>query len=74
MRIRIGFNVSAPLLYGLSWILLGLAALMVLLAIATALGMVDFPMPVSTDLIGAVICALLGLLFRSLAGRIDHTS
>jgi len=74
MRIRIGFNVSAPVLYGLSWILLGLAVLMVILAIATALGMVDFPMAASTDLIGAAICALLALLFRSLAGRIDQTT
>lgn len=72
MRIRIGFNISAHLLYGLSWILLGAAVLMVILAIATALGVASFPLSVSADLIGGVICALLGLLFRFLAGRLEH--
>jgi hypothetical protein len=72
MRIRIGFNITALLLYGLSWILLGAAVLMVILAIATALGVASFPMTVSADLIGSVICALLGLLFRFLAGRLDQ--
>lgn len=72
MRIRIGFNISAHLLYGLSWILLGAAVLMVVLAIATALGVASFPMTVSADLIGGVICALLALLFRFLAGRLEQ--
>ncbi len=71
MRIRIGFNISALLLYGLSWILLGAAVLMLILAIATALGVANLPMTVSADLIGAVICALLALLFRFLAGRLE---
>jgi hypothetical protein len=44
MRIRIGFNITALLLYGLSWILLSAAVLMVILAIATALGVASFPM------------------------------
>ncbi|MBB3021510.1 hypothetical protein FHR70_004611 [Microvirga lupini] len=70
MRIRIGFNISALLLYGLSWILLAAAVLMVTLAIATALGLANLPMKVSPDLIGSVICALLALLFRILAARL----
>lgn len=74
MRIRIGFNISALLLYGLSWILLGAAMLMVILAIATALGVASFPLTVSADLIGSVICALLALLFRVLAGRLDQAT
>ena len=72
MRIRIGFNISAVLLYGLSWILLGVAVLMVILAIATGLGLASFPMTVTADLIGSVICALLALLFRFLAGKLDQ--
>ena len=72
MRIRIGFNISALLLYGLSWILLGAAVLMVILAIATALGVASFPLTVSADLIAAAICALLALLFRFLAGRLEQ--
>ena len=68
MRIRIGFNISAHLLYGLSWILLGASVLMLILAIATVLGLADLPLTVSADLIGSVICALLALLFRFLAG------
>ena len=72
MRIRIGFNISPILLYGLSWILFGVAVLMVILAIATAMGVASFPMTVSADLISSVICALLALLFRFLAGRLDQ--
>lgn len=71
MRIRIGFNISALLLYGLSWILLGAAVLMVFLALAMALALVNLPMTASADLIGGAICALLALLFRFLAGRLD---
>ena len=56
MRIRLGVNVSAPLLYGLSWILLAAAALMVVLAIATALGAEWLPTAVVTDVIAAAIC------------------
>jgi hypothetical protein len=74
MRIRIGFNISTPLLYGLSWILLGVALLMVILAIATALDVASFPMTISADLIGGVICALLALLFRFLAGKLDRAT
>jgi hypothetical protein len=72
MRIRLGFNISGILLYGLSWILLGVAVLMVILAIATALGVASFPMTVAADLIGSVICALLALLFRFLAGKLGQ--
>lgn len=32
MRIRIGFNISAVMLYGLNWILVGVAVLTVILA------------------------------------------
>jgi hypothetical protein len=42
MRIRIGFNITSLLLYALSWILLGAAVLMVILAIGTALGVASF--------------------------------
>ncbi|EIM30237.1 hypothetical protein [Microvirga lotononidis] len=74
MRIRIGFNISALLLYGLSWILLGTAVLMLILAIATALGLANLQMTVTADLVGSVICALLALLFRFLAGWLDQAA
>ena len=34
---RVGWNVPPPLLFGLSWILLGVAALMVVLAVGATL-------------------------------------
>ncbi len=72
MRLRIGVNVSAPLMYALSWILLGAAVLMVMLAIATALGAEWPPVAPLTDLIMAAICLGLALLCRSLARRFEH--
>lgn len=47
MHIRIGFNISVPLLHGLSWIPVGLAALMVLLPIPTILCVASLPMTVA---------------------------
>jgi len=72
MRLRLGMNVSAPLMYALSWILLGAAFLMVGLAIATALGVEWLPVAPLTDLIIAAICAGLALMCRSLARRFEH--
>jgi len=66
MRVRLGVNVSAPLMYGLSWILFGAAVLMIGLAIATALGVAWLPATPATDMIIAGICGLLALGFRSL--------
>jgi len=72
MRLRLGVNVSAPLMYGLSWILLGAAILMVLLAIATALGVEWLPIAPLTDLIIAAICGLPALGCRSLGRRFEQ--
>ena len=72
MRLRVGFNVSAPLLYGLSWVLFGVAALMAVVGIAALLGLITLPVAPVTDLTGAAICAALALLCRSLAQRFDH--
>jgi hypothetical protein len=70
--VRLGVNVSAPLMYGLSWILLGAAVLMVVLAIATALGVEWLPAAPVTDMIIAAICGLLALGFRSLGRRFEQ--
>ena len=72
MRLRIGMNVSAPLMYALSWILLGAAIGMVVLAIATALGVEWLPIAPLTDLILAAICSGLALMCRTLARRFEH--
>ena len=69
MRVRLGMNVSAPLLYGLSWILPGIAVLMVVLAIATALGLEWLPAAAITSVIAAAVCSLLALVCRSLGRR-----
>jgi 4-amino-4-deoxy-L-arabinose transferase-like glycosyltransferase len=69
---RLGVNVSAPLMYGLSWILLGIAVLMVVLAIATALGVEWLPTTAVTDVIAAAICSLLALVCRSLGRRFER--
>jgi len=69
---RLGMNVSAPLLYGLSWILLGVAVLMVVLAIATALGVEWLPTAAVTDVIAAAICSLLALVCRALGRRFEQ--
>lgn len=58
-------NISASLLYGLSWMLLGVAALMIALAIATQLGIATVPVTTLTDL----ICSALAFLCRSLAHK-----
>ena len=68
---RIGPGISASLLYGLSWILLGLAALMAFLAVLVFAGLVTLPISVRTDLIGAAVSAALGLLSRFLAHRFE---
>jgi hypothetical protein len=72
MRLRLGMNVSAPLMYGLSWILLGVAVLMVVLAIASALGAKWLPAAAVTEVIGAAICALLAWACRSLGHRFEQ--
>jgi hypothetical protein len=68
---RLGANISASLMYGLSWILLSIAALMIVLAILASVGLVTLPISVRTDLIGAAVCAVLGLLSRFLARRFE---
>ncbi|MEZ0167636.1 hypothetical protein [Microvirga sp. TS319] len=69
---RLGVNVSAPLMYGLSWILLGAAILMVVLAGATALGLDWLPVAPVTDLIAAALCGLLAMACRSLGRRFEQ--
>jgi magnesium-transporting ATPase (P-type) len=69
---RLGVNVSSPLMYGLSWILLGVAVLMVVLAIATVLGGEWLPTNPVTDVIAAAICSLLALVCRSLGRRFER--
>jgi hypothetical protein len=69
---RFGPGISASLLYGLGWILLGLAALMAVLAILTSAELVTLPISVRTDLIGAAVCGALGLLSRALARRFER--
>lgn len=72
MRLRLGVNVSAPLMYGLSWILLGAAVLMAVLAIATALGVKWLPTTAVTDVIVAAFCSLLALACRALGRRFEQ--
>ena len=69
---RLGSGVSSTLLYALSWILLGLAVLMVVLAILTSLGMTTLPLSVRADLIGAAVCSIVALLARFLARRFER--
>jgi uncharacterized RDD family membrane protein YckC len=71
---RPGSNVSASLLYGLSWILLCVAALMVVLAILTSLGLITIPISVRTDLIGAAVCSILALFSPFVARRFDQAT
>jgi hypothetical protein len=72
MRLRLGVNVSAPLMYGLSWILLGVAVLLVGFAIATVLGVEGLPTAAVPDLIGAAVSTLLAVACRSLGRRFEH--
>lgn len=65
-------NISAALLYGLSWMLLGLVALMIALLLATQLGIATLPVTTVTDLIGAAICSALAFLCRSLARKFEQ--
>jgi hypothetical protein len=71
---RLGSHVPASLLYGLSWILLFIAALMVLLAVGTFLGFVTLPISVRTDLIGAAICSVLALFTRFMARKFEQVA
>jgi hypothetical protein len=70
MRVR--SNIPASFLYGLSWMLLCLTALMVCLAIGAQLGLATLPATTLTDLIGAAICSVLAFLCRSLARKFDQ--
>lgn len=69
---RFGPSISASLLYGLSWIMLGLTALLVALAILTSIGFLTRPISVRTDLIAAAVRAVLGLLARILVRRFER--
>jgi hypothetical protein len=69
---RLVSGVASSLLYGLSWILLGVAALMVVLAIVTSLGLTALPISVRTDLIGAAVCSSLALSSRFMARRFER--
>jgi hypothetical protein len=71
---HLGSNISASLLYGLSWILLCVAALMVLLALGAFFGLLTLPISVRTDLIGAAVCFGLGLLCRFMARRFEQVA
>lgn len=71
---RLGPNVSASLLYGLSWILFCVATLMVILAILTALGAVAPPISVLVDLIGAAICCALALFARFVGRKFERAA
>lgn len=71
---RLGSNISASLLYGLSWVLLCVAAIMVVLALGAFLGLLSLPISVRTDLIGAVVCAVLGLSSRFMARRFEQVA
>jgi phosphate/sulfate permease len=64
---RFGPSISTSILYRLGWILLGVAALMAVRAILAFAGPVTLPVSISTDLIGAIVCAGLGVLSRLLA-------
>jgi phosphate/sulfate permease len=71
---RFGPSISASILHGLGWILLGLAALMAALAILAFAGLVTLPISIRTDLIGATACAGLGFLSRLLARRFERAA
>jgi hypothetical protein len=66
-----GPKISASVLYGLGWILLGCSAVMAVLAIFVFADFVTLPISVRTDLIGAAACAVLGLLSRLMARRFE---
>jgi hypothetical protein len=67
MRLRV--DVSAPIMYGLSWLLLGVAVLTIVLLIATGSRVEWLPTAIATDVIAAAIYAL---LCRSLVRRFEH--
>lgn len=71
---HLGSNISASLLHGLSWILLCVAALMVLLALGAFFDLLTLPISVRTDLIGAAICSVLGLSCRFMARRFEQVA
>lgn len=71
---RLGSNISTLLLYGLSWILLCVAAVMVVLAVGAFFGLLTLPISVRTDLIGAAVCSALALLSRFVARRFEQVT
>ena len=71
---QFGPSISASILYGIGWILLGVAALMALLAILAFAGLVTLPISIRTDLIGAMVCGGLGGLSRLLARRFERAA
>ena len=66
---RVGSNISVSLLFGSSWILLCVAALLVVLAVGVFFGLLTLSISVRTDLIGAAICSVLALFSRLMARR-----
>ncbi|MEE1613441.1 hypothetical protein [Microvirga sp. CF3016] len=71
---RFGPSISASILHGLGWILLGVAALMAALATLAFAGLVTLPISIRTEFIGATACAGLGFLARLLARRFERAA
>lgn len=65
-------GISAFLLYGLSWMLIGVAALMAALAMVSKLGLTTLPAMTLADLTGAAFCCVLAFLCRVLARKFDQ--
>jgi hypothetical protein len=69
---RIGPGIAAFLLHVLSWALFLTGAMMVVLAVGSALDLGPKPGSPIMDVIGATICLVLALVVRSLAGRFEQ--
>jgi len=69
---RIGPSIPAFLLHALSWALFLTAAMMVVLAVGSALDLGPEPGSPIVDAIGAATCVVLALVVRSLARRFEQ--
>jgi hypothetical protein len=69
---RIGPSIPALLLHASSWVLFLLAAMMVVLAVGSALDLGPEAGSSIVDMIGAAICLVLALVVRSVAHRFEQ--
>jgi hypothetical protein len=71
---RIAPSIPAFLLHALSWDLLLTGAVLVVLAVASALELGPMPGTAIVDLIGAAVCFVLALVVRSVARQFEQVT